>query len=100
MVGNYPVSGDSFVPEKPRVWIGKLGGTDWNLAPDGKHVVVLTPVDTPETPKAEPEVTFLFNFFDELRRRLPWTKDALIQPPLSLRATLFLVFPDSKTRCT
>jgi serine/threonine-protein kinase len=61
---------DTFVAEKPRVWIDKLGGTI-DLAPDGKRVAVMTPVDTPEAPKASHEVTFLFNFFDELRRRAP-----------------------------
>jgi hypothetical protein len=29
------------------------------------------PVDTREAPKPEHEVTFLFNFFDYLRRRVP-----------------------------
>jgi hypothetical protein len=28
--------------EKPRVWIAKLGGTQWDLAPDGKRVAVVT----------------------------------------------------------
>ena len=72
---SYSVKGDSFLAEKPRVWIQKLGGaglqTGWDLAPDGKRVVVLTPAGTPEGPKAEHEVTFLLNFFDELRRRAP-----------------------------
>ena len=30
---------DTFVPEKPRVWMAKFGVTDWDLAPDGKRVV-------------------------------------------------------------
>jgi predicted Ser/Thr protein kinase len=68
MAVSYSVNGDSFVADKPRVWIAKLGGTQFDLAPDGKRVSVLTPVDTS---KADHEVTFLFNFFDELRRRLP-----------------------------
>src|SRR5271165_2659848 len=37
MVVNYSVNGDSFVTEKPRVWIEKLPGTDIDLAPDGKR---------------------------------------------------------------
>jgi Tol biopolymer transport system component len=69
---SYSVTGDSFVPEKPRLWIAKLGGTDYyDLAPDGKRVVVLAPVESPEAAKPDHEVTFLFNFFDELRRRVP-----------------------------
>jgi Tol biopolymer transport system component/predicted Ser/Thr protein kinase len=71
MAVSYSVNGDSFVAEKPRVWIAKLGGTTWNLTPDGKRVAVLTPVESGEAPKTEHEVTLLFNFFDELRRRVP-----------------------------
>jgi serine/threonine-protein kinase len=67
----YSVDGDSFVPEKPRVWIGKLGGTVWDLAPDGKRVAVVTPVTSMEAPKPDHEVVLLQNFFDYLRRRVP-----------------------------
>jgi serine/threonine-protein kinase len=78
MATSYTVAGDTFVAEKPRVWLAKLGaapgGIYWDLAPDGKRVLVLTPVDTPEAPKQEHEVVFLENFFDELRRRVPVTK--------------------------
>jgi hypothetical protein len=71
MAVSYSTNGDSFVAAKPRVWIEKLPGTDWVLAPDGKRVAVLTPVESTEAPKPDHEVTFLFNFFDELRRRVP-----------------------------
>jgi WD40 repeat protein len=71
MATSYTVKGDTFVAEKPRVWIAKLGGTQWDLAPDGKRVAVLTPVETADAPKQEHEVVFLQNFFDELRRRVP-----------------------------
>jgi len=71
MAASYTVKGDTFVAEKPRVWIAKLGGTDWDLAPDGKRVVVVTPVDAGEALKQDHEVVFLENFFDELRRRVP-----------------------------
>jgi serine/threonine protein kinase len=72
MAVNYTVKGDSFVPEKPRVWVSKLGGATWfDLAPDGKRLAVVTPVETSEAHKPDHEVTFLFNFFDELRRRVP-----------------------------
>ena len=74
--GSWPsairVKGDSFVPEKPRVWLSKLGGaTDWDLDPDGKHLAVVMRVDTPEGAKPDHEVTFIFNFLDELRRKVP-----------------------------
>lgn len=35
MAASYTVKGDRFVPQKPRVSIAKLGGTHWDLAPDG-----------------------------------------------------------------
>lgn len=71
MAASYTVKGDTFVPDKPRVWIAKLGGTDWDLAPDGNRVAALTPVESAESPKQGHEVVFLQNFFDELRRRVP-----------------------------
>jgi hypothetical protein len=71
MAVSYTMKGDTFVQEKPHVWIDKLGGTDWDLAPDGNRVLVLTPVESAEGPKPEHEVVFLINFFDELRRRVP-----------------------------
>jgi len=71
------VRGDSFTAEKPRLWSEKkLGGRPNSsknviLAPDGKRVVALMPVDTPESQQAQNHVIFLMNFFDELRRRVP-----------------------------
>jgi hypothetical protein len=71
MAASFTLRGDTFVADKPRVWIARLGGTQWDLAPHGKHVAVLTPVESAEAPKQEHEVVFLENFFDELRRRVP-----------------------------
>jgi serine/threonine protein kinase len=76
---SYTAKGDTFVAEKPRVWIDKLGGTRWDLAPDGKRVVVIVPAESAgksageskDAPKPEHEVVFLINFLDELRRRVP-----------------------------
>ena len=71
MAAGYSVKGNVFVAEKPRLWATKLGGaTDFDLSPDGKRLIVLAPVDPPQAPKAEHEVTFLLNFFDELRRKV------------------------------
>jgi Tol biopolymer transport system component len=75
MVAAYTVKGDSFVADKPRVWSEKpVGGTvnavrNVDLAPDGKRIAALMPVDTPEGQKAQSHVIFLENFFDEVRRR-------------------------------
>jgi serine/threonine-protein kinase len=75
LVANYTVQGDSFAADKPRVWSEKqlanvlLNGTNFDLAPDGKRIAALMPLDTPEDQKAQSHVIFLENFFDEVRRR-------------------------------
>jgi hypothetical protein len=71
MAARYTVQGDTFVAEKPRVWIAKLGGTLFDVAPDGRRVAVLAPVASADAPKQEHEVVLVLNFFDELRRRAP-----------------------------
>jgi len=75
MVVDYTVDGDSFVAGKPRLWSGRqislaeINSID--LAPDGKRFVGF-PVPEPAEPAKGPvHVTFLLNFFDELRRRVP-----------------------------
>jgi len=76
-VAAYTVRGDSFLADKPRVWSEKrLGttlanGSNYDLAPDGKRIVVFMPVGTPEAQKAQNHVIFLENFPDELRRKVP-----------------------------
>ncbi len=77
MVAGYAVKGDSFVADKPRMWSEKQLGTsagaanNVGLAPDGKRMAALMPVNTAEAQKAQNHVTFLMNFFDELRRKVP-----------------------------
>ena len=68
----YTVQGDTLVPGKPRVWLAKVGAAPaFDLAPDGKHVVILARVTSEESARPEHSVMFLQNFFDELRRRVP-----------------------------
>ena len=68
----YTVQGDTFVPGKPRVWLEKLDAVAaFDLAPDGKRVVVLSPTTGGDAARPEHSVMFLQNFFDELRRRVP-----------------------------
>jgi len=82
MAVSYTVKGDAFAAEKPRVRIAKLGaaadlnalGMQWNLAPDGKRVAVITPVEAREVPKPDHTMVFLLNFFDYLRQRVPMEK--------------------------
>ena len=71
LAASYRVKGDTFIVNKPRVWIAKFAGAQWDLAPDGKRVAVLTQAETAEAPKQEHEVVFLENFSDELRRKVP-----------------------------
>jgi len=77
MVAAYTGKGDSFAAEKPRVWSEKriadsgLDGINYDVAPDGKRIAALMPVEAPETQKAQNHIIFLENFFDELRRRVP-----------------------------
>jgi serine/threonine-protein kinase len=75
MVVHYTLRGDSFVPDKPRLWCGtrlaNLGlAVNYDLAPDGKRFVVLMPADSPEPREMQSHVTLVVNFFDEVRRRV------------------------------
>ena len=79
VVAAYTVKGDSFVADKPRAWSekqigtgGPLGGVlNFALAPDGKRIAAIMPVETAEAQKAQNQVIFLENFSDELRRKVP-----------------------------
>ena len=75
-VVSYTVRSDAFVPEKPRVWLEKqladaqLTGINYDIAPDGKRIVALMPVETPEAKQSRSQVVFLENFVDELKRKV------------------------------
>jgi len=49
----------------------KTGAMWFDLAPDGKRAVILTSFVAQEAPKQEPEIVFLGNVFDYLRRTVP-----------------------------
>ena len=74
MVATYTASGDSFHAEKPQSWspgqFTSLGTSTYNydIHPDGKRFAVLK---TPDMGQATTvyKVNFVFNFFDEVRRR-------------------------------
>ena len=76
-VTSYTTKGDTFIPEKPRLWsntqIQEPNITYWNLdlAPDGKRFAVFPRPDAAADRKSSVHVTVLLNFFDELRRRVP-----------------------------
>ena len=72
MTVGYTVSGDSFDPDKPRVWAANVRGAGgFDLAPDGKRVAMFVPLATKDASPRENTVVFVLNFFDELRRRAP-----------------------------
>jgi len=47
---------------------------NYDLAPDGKRFAIFPELKPPTEDKGNVHVTFLLNFFDELRRRAPVTK--------------------------
>jgi serine/threonine-protein kinase len=75
MVVDYSIEGGSFVAGKPRLWSEKqlfyAGSSNLDLAPDGKRFAVLALPETQPGEKGTVHVTMLFNFFDELKRRIP-----------------------------
>jgi len=77
MVASYSVKGDTFEVDRPRVWLANYRGLSYgaflDLAPDGKRLAVVTPVQS-AAPSTEHEVVFIENFFDELRRRVPGSR--------------------------
>jgi serine/threonine protein kinase len=76
MAAGYTVKGDTFIPEKPRVWIEGLDlrsgrSQDWDLAPDGTRIAVLQPEGTSREPARDHQFVVVQHFADEVRRRVP-----------------------------
>jgi serine/threonine-protein kinase len=70
MMTSYSVHGMSFESTPPRLWAAKRDLGQWfDIAPDGKRFIVVEN-DTPED-RGSTDVTFVLNFFDELRRVAP-----------------------------
>ena len=77
MVTAFRTSGDSFIADQPRVWSEQKIADNtmaFDIAPDGKRIIAMTPEATAETRWAENHVTLLENFVDELRRKVPTGK--------------------------
>ena len=73
MAVSYTVRSGSLAANKPRLWSEKSFATrgvvpTFDLAPDGKRFAVMMEAEG-EGPRSQ--VTFLLNFFDEVRRRAP-----------------------------
>jgi serine/threonine-protein kinase len=76
MATAYTAKGDSFLWEKVHLWSNQqilISGSlpNFDLSSDGKRLVVFPLPRTSNDTKASVHVTFLLNFFDELRRRMP-----------------------------
>jgi Tol biopolymer transport system component len=76
MVVTYSVSGDSFHADKPRLWspgqFTDLGVfPNFDVHPDGKRFAVLKAPGAEGQNAGQNKVNFIFNFFEELRRKVP-----------------------------
>ena len=74
IVATYTAKGDAFMADKPRLWSEKQFtdaglNINFDLAPDGKRFAVLLAPEGEAQAKPSTHLTFLLNFFDELRRR-------------------------------
>ena len=75
MTAGYIARGDSFVVGKARMWpdtrlLEGADSTNYDLAPDGRWLAAMT-VSAASAEKPARHLTYLLNFFDELRRRSP-----------------------------
>ena len=75
MAVDYAAKGDAFQPERPRVWSevtltdqGMLG--TYTMHPDSKRMAAVLPAELADGAKPDTHVTILFNFLDELRRKV------------------------------
>jgi serine/threonine-protein kinase len=76
MVAPYSAKGDSFAADKPRLWsttriLDAPPASSFDIAPDGKRFAILAPAEGAGEQKLPTQMIFLFNYFDELRRRVP-----------------------------
>ena len=72
---NYTIQGDTFSATKPRMWSPtqiRRDGTrqNFDISADGKRAVVF-PKPAAEEAQGSLHATFLLNFFDEVRCRIP-----------------------------
>ncbi len=77
MFAGYTASGDSFHAEKPQLWSpgqftnnGLVAYYNFDLYPDGKRIAVLKAPGAGQNASVN-KVDFIFNFFDELRSKVP-----------------------------
>ena len=78
IAAGFVANGDSFAAGKLRVWAEtRLGiprfGINYDIAPDGKRLAAIVTDEMNE--KLPTYLTFLLDFFDELRRKAPATSE-------------------------
>jgi hypothetical protein len=75
MNSDYETTGNSFSVSTPHLWspatVLAPGYSFFDLAPNDKQFAVFLDPKPPTEKSSTLHVTFLFNFFDELRRRAP-----------------------------
>jgi len=69
MSASYSTPDDSFAPSPTRRW-SEIRVDQFDVMPDGKHVVMISSGEQ----KPVTHAMFLFNFMDDLRRRVPRQK--------------------------
>jgi serine/threonine-protein kinase len=74
MVTSYRIDGNRFIADSRQAWTSEpLADTgvlpNFDLTPDGKHVVALMPAGPASDRQAENHVTVVVNVFEELRQR-------------------------------
>jgi hypothetical protein len=79
MAASYTAKADMFTAGTPRVWaktrLRDLAAfSNYDLAPDGKHIAAILADENASDQKGPTHLTFLLNFFDELRRQTPGTQ--------------------------
>jgi serine/threonine-protein kinase len=75
IVAGYTANGATFAANRPRLWsniqlTNPTNDQNFDLSPDGTTIEALAPTAAGEN-RASVHVTFLLNFFDELRRKAP-----------------------------
>jgi len=75
MFAPYAVVGDSFRPDKPRLWSSvKVTGHTFDVHPDGKRLATVTAQTQGQGSLVQDKVVFVFNFFEYLRAIAPGPK--------------------------
>jgi hypothetical protein len=67
-------SGIEEISKRTQTREGSMSYSNHDLAPDGKRIAALMPVEPSEAQQTQSHVIFLMNFSDELRRKVPVRK--------------------------